>query len=88
MAKCTITPELRSAQEKSFPIRKLKVRKDYYEYQFRNNSRSKSYKAPVPVPWLHIKGYWLNKAGFPIGTAVSVNVSDGCLVIKAIQSSS
>jgi toxic protein SymE len=86
MAKRTITPELRSAQEKSFPARKLKVRKGFYDYLL--SSSPSTYRAPSPVPYVLLKGYWLKKAGFPIGTNISVEVSDGCLVIKAIQSSS
>ena len=48
MAKRTITSELRSAQEKSFPVRKLKVRKGYYDYEIRNGRYS--YKLPPHVP--------------------------------------
>ncbi|MES2824833.1 MAG: SymE family type I addiction module toxin [Pseudomonadota bacterium] len=85
MAKRTITPELRSAQEKSFPARKLKVRMGFYDYVL--SSSPSTYRAPPPVPYMLLKGFWLKKAGFTIGTAVDVEVSDGCLVIKAIQSS-
>ncbi|MES2674641.1 MAG: SymE family type I addiction module toxin [Pseudomonadota bacterium] len=84
MAKRTITPELRSAQEKSFPARKLKVRRNFYDYLL--SSSPSTYKAPPPVPLIELKGFWLKKAGFPIGTYVSVDVSDGCLIIKAIRS--
>ncbi|MES2676258.1 MAG: SymE family type I addiction module toxin [Pseudomonadota bacterium] len=83
MAKRTITPELCSAQEKSFPTRKLKVRRAFYDYLL--SSSPSTYKAPPPVPWIELKGYWLNKAGFPIGTFFHVEVSEGCLVLKAIQ---
>jgi toxic protein SymE len=86
MAKPTIAPEPRSAQEKSFYTRKLKVRQGSYDYQF-NTSETLSYKAPPPVPWIHIKDYWLNKVGFTIDTPVCVEVSDGCLVIRAVRSS-
>ncbi len=82
MANRTIAPEPRSAQEKSFPTRKLKVRKCYYDYQL-----LRAYPPPY-VPWINIRGYWLNKAGFTAGTPLRVNVYRGCLVIKAIRSSS
>ncbi len=82
MAKRTITPELRSAQEKSFPTRKLKVRMGFYDYVL--SSSPSTYKAPPPVPYMLLKGYWLKKAGFPIGTFVHVEVSEGCMVLKAI----
>ncbi|MES2824197.1 MAG: SymE family type I addiction module toxin [Pseudomonadota bacterium] len=86
MAKRTIAPEPRSAQEKSSYTRKLKVRKGSYDYQLNNIDNIHSYKAAPPVPWIHVKGYWLNKVGFTIGTAVCMEVSDGCLVIRAIPS--
>jgi toxic protein SymE len=85
MAKPTIAPEPRSAQEKSFPSRKLKVRKGFYDYLL--SSSPSTYRAPPPVPYMLLKGYWLNKAGFPIGTNISVEVGDGCLVLKAIPGS-
>ncbi|MES2675924.1 MAG: SymE family type I addiction module toxin [Pseudomonadota bacterium] len=83
MAKRTITPELRSAQEKSFPARKLKVREGFYDYETR--STRNSHKLLPHVPFMLLKGYWLNKAGFTIGTAVCIDVQDGCLVIRTIQ---
>ncbi|MES2825910.1 MAG: SymE family type I addiction module toxin [Pseudomonadota bacterium] len=82
MAKRTIAPEPRSAQEKSFPTRKLKVRKCFYDYQL-----LRAYPPPS-VPWINIRGYWLNKVGFTINTPVCVEVSDGCLVIRVIRSTS
>lgn len=36
-----------------------------------------------PVPWVHVKGYWLEEAGFPVGTPLQVEVSEGRLVISA-----
>ena len=36
-----------------------------------------------PVPWVHVKGYWLAEAGFAIGTQLEVEVSEGRLVISA-----
>ncbi|MES2825095.1 MAG: SymE family type I addiction module toxin [Pseudomonadota bacterium] len=83
MAKRTIAPEPRSAQEKSFPTRKLKVRLGFYDYLL--SSSPSTYRAPPRVPFMQLKGYWLKKAGFPIGTFVHVEVSEGCLVLKAIQ---
>jgi len=78
MAKRTIPPEPRSAQEKSSTFRNLKVRKGYYPHQFHSNNQ---YSTPRPVPWVQIKGYWLNQAGFSIGTPLSVQVQNGCIII-------
>jgi toxic protein SymE len=82
MAKRTIAPESRSAQEKSFPTRKLKVRKGFYDYLL--SSSPSTYRAPPPVPYMLLKGYWLDKAGFTIGKNISIEVGEGCLVIRVI----
>ena len=78
MAKRTIPPEPRSAQEKSTYFRQLKVRSGYYPHQYQPK---KKYSVPKPVPWVEIKGYWLNQAGFSIGTQLSVQVQNGCIII-------
>ena len=87
MAKSTITPEPRSAQEKSFPPRQLKVRKGHYYYQTGQFDPLRPHATPAPVPWIQIKGYWLNRAGFAIGTSIRVKVRQGCLALRAIQDS-
>ena len=84
MAKRNSTPEPRSAQAKSKYFRQLKVRSGCYFHQFNNKS---PYFIPKPVPWVQIKGYWLNQAGFTIGTPLSVQVQQGCIILK-IQPSS
>lgn len=38
-----------------------------------------------PVPWIQMKGHWLDQAGFSIDTPVTVRVMDGCLVLTAEQ---
>ncbi|MES2825188.1 MAG: SymE family type I addiction module toxin [Pseudomonadota bacterium] len=86
MAKRTIASEPRLAQEKSFPTRKLKVRLGFYDYVL--SSSPSTYRAPPPVPYMLLKGYWLNRAGFTIGTNISVEVSEGCLMLRVIRSSS
>lgn len=88
MAKSTITPEPSSAQEKSSRTRHLKVRKGQYEYQAhrRSHKEFEPYVAPAPVPWVEIKGYWLDKVGFSVGTDIHVSVRKGCLVLKAVPS--
>ncbi|MEE8059223.1 MAG: SymE family type I addiction module toxin [Pseudomonadales bacterium] len=80
MAKRTITPEPRSAQEKSLSFRQLKVRKGYYPYPF---NPKHPHLSPKPVPWVQIKSYWLNQVGFTIGTQITVQIQQGCIVLKA-----
>ena len=82
MAKRTIQLDPCSAQEKSSSFRKLKVRKGHYYYQHADFQPRQKYRFCEPVPWVQIKGYWLNKAGFTIDMPLSVEVQDGCITIK------
>ncbi len=82
MAKRTIQLEPRSPQEKSTSFRTLKVRKGYYHYQHGDFQPRQNHYSCQPVPWVQIKGYWLNKAGFTIGTQLNVQVQNGCITIK------
>ena len=40
---------------------------------------------PVPAPMLHLVGAWMVRAGFTIGLPVTVQVSDGRLVIQVAE---
>ena len=40
---------------------------------------------PVPAPMLHLVGAWMKRAGFTIGLPVTVQVSDGRLVIEVAE---
>jgi hypothetical protein len=44
--------------------RKLKVRTSYYDHQFHNHHPLYPAQEHVPVPWINIKGYWLQEADF------------------------
>ena len=37
---------------------------------------------PPPMPFLHLQGRWLDRAGFTIGTNVRVSVSPGRLILE------
>lgn len=75
MAKRNGKPEPRSAQRKIFPSRTLKVRKGDYPHQYQTPFGSKRpYQRPHPVPWIQIKGYWLEEAGFSIGSVLDVHI--------------
>lgn len=69
---------------RDFPYtRHLKVHPGQY-YQSFDPVRVHRLKQPrPPVPWVHVKGYWLEEAGFPVGTSLQVEVSEGRLVISA-----
>jgi toxic protein SymE len=83
MAKRNHKPEPCSAKGK-FPYhRRLKVRSGDYDYQFVGNRHFKH--KPIPVPWVQIKGYWLNQAGFPIGTELQVKISKKRIVLTPVS---
>ena len=82
MANSTIPPHPNSPQEKLSTYRQLKVRKSYYHYQHGDFQHRDRHVNSPPVPWVHIKGYWLNKAGFTIDTPLSVEVRQGCIILK------
>jgi hypothetical protein len=42
--------------------------------------------APRPdVPFLRLSGRWLERAGFPIGGKVQIDVSEGRLIIEPVD---
>ncbi|MBV7532997.1 SymE family type I addiction module toxin [Chitinophaga sp. sic0106] len=36
------------------------------------------------VPWLNIRGLWLEKAGFHVGDPIEITVEKGVLIIKNV----
>lgn len=40
---------------------------------------------PPEVPYLRLRGYWLQRAGFSAGQRVKVQVADGCITIVPAQ---
>jgi hypothetical protein len=43
---------------------------------------------PPPMPFLHLQGRWLDRAGFAIGTNVRVSVSPGRLILEIADAES
>jgi hypothetical protein len=60
--------------------RRIKVNHTYYDYKPKNAG---PYWVTPPVPWIRMRGKWLEKAGFTIDTPIKITVSDGCLVLTA-----
>lgn len=54
--------------------RRIKIGQMMYYYRRKDQSQAK-------VPWLQLKGHWLDKAGFAIDMPVTVRVMEGCLVL-------
>lgn len=61
-----------------FPYhRHLKVYPGIYYYPFTTLPQPHR----PPVPWIRLKGYWLNEAGFDVDTPLRVEVSEGRIVL-------
>lgn len=58
--------------------RQIKVTRSHYEYK---PNDSNGYHCTRYVPWIQMKGKWLEQAGFSIDTPVKIRVMDGCLVL-------
>ena len=80
MAKAHSTPRRRRVVPRSCQERQLKVKKGYYERVARRVV-AVPYPVPRPVPWVQLKGYWLEAAGFVIDAPIRVRVMVGCLVL-------
>ena len=84
MAKAHSTPRRRRVVPRSCQERRVKVKKSYYERPFRQQA-AEPYSAPRPVPWVQLKGYWLEAAGFIIDMPIKVRVMEGCLVLTILS---
>lgn len=80
MAKRDHKPEQDSTAKKHPTLcqeRRIKVCRVFYE-------RPKSHpphQGDPAVPWIQMKGYWLEQAGFTVNAAVDIRVMPGCLVL-------
>ncbi|MCU7920203.1 MAG: type I toxin-antitoxin system SymE family toxin [Candidatus Thiodiazotropha sp. (ex Epidulcina cf. delphinae)] len=61
------------------------VGKLYYYYTPRKDAPPGTTNCSVKVPWIQMKGRWLNEAGFAIGTPIKVRVRPGCLVLTPVR---
>ena len=92
MAKRNDKLETRSTKEKSSKkaqkhpyYRQLKVRTSLYYYHVGDFQPRDRYRPIIPVPWINIKGYWLNEAGFTIDTPLQVTVNKGRIILTTSQ---
>ena len=77
MAKTKCKSGARLTQSKTCQERCIKVNQIHYLYKLKDDHAG----AGRPVPWIQMKGHWLQQAGFEIDTPVKVRVMDGCLVL-------
>ena len=59
----------------------LTIGKLYYYYTPTKDAPPGTLNRSVTVPWLQLKGRWLDAAGFAIGAKVRVRVRPGRLVL-------
>ena len=83
MAKAHSTPTRRPVVLKTCQERWLKVKRGYYERRSRRGAAHR-HPMPRPVPWVQLKGYWLEAAGFSIDASIRVRVMEGCLVLTIL----
>ena len=69
--------EARLTQNKTNQERHIKVNHTYYTHPRKDNPSG----AGRRIPWIQLKGDWLQQAGFEIDTPLKIRVMDGCLVI-------
>ena len=60
--------------------RQIKVCRYYSDYQ---PKQAPPYAGTPVVPWIRLKGKWLQQAGFDIDTPVTIEVKQGQLVLTA-----
>jgi toxic protein SymE len=77
MAKANSKSGARLTQNPTCQERKIKVNQIHYMRKLKDDLIG----AGRPVPWIQLKGHWLQQAGFEINTPVKVRVMNGCLVL-------
>ena len=63
----------------------LTIGKLYYYYTPTQDAPPGTSNRSVTVPWIQMKGRWLNAAGFVIGAKIKVRASPGRLVLTLLQ---
>jgi hypothetical protein len=81
MAKRHSTPLKRKAAPCPCGERRVKVYQSFYDYRPKGEINLYQIR---PVPWVQLKGYWLEQAGFTIHTPIQVRVMKGCLVLTIL----
>jgi toxic protein SymE len=77
MANNNSKSEARLTKSKTCQERSIKVNKIHYMRKLKDDLAG----AGRPVPWIQLKGHWLQQARFEINTPVKVRVMNGCLVL-------
>lgn len=79
MAKGNSTRSGRAAASSVCGERRIKVNQTHYDYRPKRDARVNR-----AVPWVQLKGYWLEQAGSRIDTRIQVRIMKGCLVLTVL----
>jgi hypothetical protein len=63
----------------------LTIGKLFYYYTPTKDAPPGTSNRPVTVPWIQMRGRWLDAAGFAIGAKVRVQVKPGRLVLTVVK---
>jgi hypothetical protein len=63
----------------------LTIGKLYYYYTPTKDAPPNTPNRSVTVPWMQMKGRWLQAAGFAIGAKVRVQIRPGRLVLTVVK---
>ena len=78
--------DARLRKSKTCTERYITVNTIHYAYRLKDQLPSSGDRK---VPWIQMRGHWLERAGFCINTPVKVRVMDGCLVLTtAVEATS
>jgi hypothetical protein len=64
--------------------RYIKVKQSYYDYRLKTQPTNTGSRC---VPTIQMTGHWLRKAGFTINAPLTIQVREGCLVIRVAEAS-
>ncbi|MCU7861625.1 MAG: type I toxin-antitoxin system SymE family toxin [Candidatus Thiodiazotropha sp. (ex Lucinoma kastoroae)] len=82
MADRKLTPERRSPKDKTRQTRAIKVREIIYSRIIKDKHHAHfDQTIETTVPWITMKGQWLEQAGFAIHAPIKVRVMEGCLAL-------
>lgn len=82
MAKGNSTRSGRAAASSVCGERRIKVNQTHYDYRPKGDAHP--YRVNRAVPWVQLKGYWLEEVGFSIDARIQVRVMKGCLVLTVL----
>lgn len=82
MADCKLTPDRGAPKDRACQTRSIKVRETIYSRIIKDKHHTHfDQTVYTTVPWITMKGQWLEQAGFAIYAPIKVRVMEGCLVL-------